>query len=217
MVSGWSNSLRDPILHTGGDLASFWPCPVHGHCKCLQKSSHTSGRHYLWGRCEASSSRWEDQKSISWCSISDGPFGSLAHLLSLEPPSNRLSRTSSALEASNNDEFKPPVEQNQQNGGLTVSHNKGRRVSFGIIFTLRPAQWNSFRVHKNDERVIGARGERGRRLRGWHRERIHEPEESLCRLARLQMEICDYQHVKNIVMNKLFLFFLVELIGTCRC
>ncbi|CAD6196808.1 unnamed protein product [Caenorhabditis auriculariae] len=61
----------------------------------------------------------------------DGPYKSLSHLLSLTPPSPRLSRSQSDIDVATSPSPLPEV--SSHGSGLTVSHNRGRRVSFGTI------------------------------------------------------------------------------------
>uniref|UniRef100_A0A7I4YIN2 RGS domain-containing protein n=1 Tax=Haemonchus contortus TaxID=6289 RepID=A0A7I4YIN2_HAECO len=61
--------------------------------------------------------------------LPDGPFNSLSHLLSLEPPRPKRPQQPNCLSesaVSKNGDIRP-------NTGLSVSHNRGRRVSFGSI------------------------------------------------------------------------------------
>ncbi|PAV87884.1 hypothetical protein WR25_08661 isoform A [Diploscapter pachys] len=57
----------------------------------------------------------------------DGVHSSLSGLLSLQPPSPKASRPDSVIENS------PLVSEPATPGGLSVAHNRGRRVSFGTI------------------------------------------------------------------------------------
>ncbi|CAI5449707.1 unnamed protein product [Caenorhabditis angaria] len=66
----------------------------------------------------------------------DGIYPSIGRLLTMQPPSPKFSRPESVAE---NLPAPPPISSDSTPGGLSVSHNRGRRVSFGTIKLMSDA------------------------------------------------------------------------------